>query len=103
MTSHLMIPIDIPDVAVLRTEITSENRLMIYVESTLETTTCSICGQEMRCTYGHGQELKLRHLPVFDMETYVVIRPKRGQCKHCWNELYHDAGRDMVSTEESTY
>jgi transposase len=86
MTSHLTIPIDIPDVEVLRTEITHGKQLMIYVESTLETTTCGICGQEIACTYGHGQALKLRHLPVFDMETYIVIKPRRGQCPHCWQK-----------------
>lgn len=86
MTSHLTIPIDIPDVEVLQTEITPEKQLLIYVESTLETTTCGICGREIACTYGHGQALTLRHLPVFDMATYVVIKPKRGQCKHCWQE-----------------
>lgn len=86
MTSYLTIPIDIPDVKVLGTEITPENQLMIHVESTLETTTCGICGQEIRCTYGRGEKVVLRHLPVLGMETYVVIRPKRGQCKQCWNE-----------------
>ena len=30
--------------------------------------------------------MRLPCLSVFDMETYVVIKPNRGQCNHCWQE-----------------
>jgi transposase len=28
----------------------------------------------------------LRHLPVLNMATYIKIRPRRGQCRHCEHE-----------------
>jgi transposase len=83
MTSSIRVPLDIPEVEVLSTEITSEKQLLIRVESTQKTTACGVCGVDIACTFGHGQEIRLRHLPVFGLETYIVIRPKRGQCLSC--------------------
>ena len=86
MTAEFRIPLDIPEVEVLSTEITKDGRLVIKVESTLETTQCGICGEEIACRYGHGQERELRHLPVLDMPTYIRFRPRRGQCHDCEHE-----------------
>ena len=83
MASELKIPLDIPDVEILDTEITDDGRLLIRVESQVETTKCGICGQEISCTYGHGQEIELRHLSVLGLETYIRLRPRRGQCQDC--------------------
>lgn len=86
MKTAITIPLDIPNVDVLATEITAENHLLIRVESTQETTECGICNQEIACTFGHGQEIRLRHLSVLGLETYIIIRPKRGQCLTCLHE-----------------
>lgn len=86
MASELKIPLDIPDVEVLDREITSDDQLLIKVESQVKTTRCGICGQEIKCSYGHGQEIELRHLSVLGLETYIRIRPRRGQCKTCLHE-----------------
>ena len=83
MSAELKIPLDIPEVEILATEITDDGRIIVQVESTLETTRCGICGQEIACRYGHGQERTLRHLPVLNMTTYIKIRPQRGQCRDC--------------------
>ena len=83
MSAELRIPLDILDVEILATEIADGGRLILRVESTLETTRCGICGQEIACRYGHGQERTLRHLPVLNMATYIKIRPRRGQCRDC--------------------
>ena len=83
MTVAITVPLDIPEVEVLSTEITPENQLLIRVESTQKTTACGVCDVDIACTFGHGQEIRLRHLPVFGLETYIVIRPKRGQCLSC--------------------
>jgi transposase len=86
MKTAITIPLDIPKVEVLETEITAEKQLLIRVESTQETTACGICQQEIACTFGHGQEIRLRHLSVLGLETYIIIRPKRGQCLACLHE-----------------
>ena len=69
MASEIKIPLDLPDVEVLSTEISSDGQLLIRVESQLETTSCGLCGATIRCNQGHGQELRLRHLPVLGLET----------------------------------
>lgn len=86
MASELKIPFDISDVEIINSRITADGKLLIQVESEVETTRCGCCGQEIRCNDGHGQEIKLRHLPVLGMETYLLIRPKRAKCKYCWTE-----------------
>ena len=86
MSAELRIPLDIPEVEIIETEITKENQLIIQIESTRETTKCGICGQEIECRYGHGEERTLRHLPVLGMETYIKFRPRRGQCQSCEHE-----------------
>lgn len=80
------IPLDIPQVEVLSTDIQPGGNLLIQVESQVETTPCGICGQDIRCTFGHGQEIQLRHLPVLGMKTYICIRPRRGRCYACETE-----------------
>lgn len=84
MASALSVPFDIADVAILSSEVRGDNQLWIRVESQLETLTCGCCRQTIRCNAGHGQEVKLRHLPVLGLETYVLIRPRRGECPDCW-------------------
>ena len=86
MAAELKIPLDIPDVDVLKTEITNDGRLIITVESRVDTITCGICHQPLSCNYGHGEWLELRHLSVFGLETCIRIRPRRGQCKTCLHE-----------------
>lgn len=86
MASELKIPFDLADVVVLNSQVTSDGKLVIRVESQLATTRCGVCQQTIRCNDGHGQEIRLRHLPVLGMETYVVMRPKRAKCPHCWPE-----------------
>ena len=86
MKTGITIPLDIPNVEVIGTEITAEKELLIRVKSLEETTACGICKEQLRCTFGHGQEIRLRHLSILDMETYIVLRPKRGQCLECLHE-----------------
>ncbi len=43
----ISIPLDIPDVRVLETEITSTGDFLITVESTLGSATCHNCGREI--------------------------------------------------------
>ncbi|WP_366931568.1 transposase family protein [Thiocapsa sp.] len=49
----------------------------------MEGTHCHRCGKPIDHGYGLGQEIKLRHLPVFDYHTVLVLRPKRYQCHSC--------------------
>jgi hypothetical protein len=49
--AKVTIPIDIPDVDIIGTEITREGKLIIRVESQVETTPCGLCGRALKCNY----------------------------------------------------
>ena len=85
MAEHptISIPLDIPDVRVLRTALLSAQVLLIEVESTLTTTTCRRCGRTISDVHGYDQPIQLRHLPILGSALYIRIRPKRFRCPYC--------------------
>ena len=48
MSAMIQFPLDLPDVEVLKTELSAKGHLVITVESTREGTRCRRCGQEIR-------------------------------------------------------
>jgi transposase len=81
--ASIAIPLDLPDVEVLRTEVTPQRELIIGVESTLTTTTCHRCGRTIDTFYGYDRPIRLRHLPILGMVVFIEIRPKRFRCLFC--------------------
>ena len=82
-TETLQTLLNLPDIAIDRVVLAERKTLKIYVHSTLEGTECHRCGKPIDHDYGLGQEITLRHLPLFDYTTVIVLRPKRYQCRHC--------------------
>jgi len=82
-SAQISFPLDIPQVDVLATRQTRDGKFIITVESRQETTKCGVCKQSVSCNYGHGKRIQLRHLPILGQETYIAIRPRRGQCPTC--------------------
>lgn len=85
MSKHplISIPLDIPDVRVLQTELTKDGELILTVESTRTTTTCRRCGRTIIERHGLDEPRRLRHLPILGRVVYLRIRPKRFQCPWC--------------------
>jgi transposase len=81
--ASIAIPLDLPDVTVLRTEITPRRELIIGVESTQPTATCHQCGRVIDSFYGYDRPIRLRHLPILGMVVFIEIRPKRFRCPFC--------------------
>lgn len=79
----ISIPLDIPDVRVLQTEITKEGELILTIESTLTSTTCRRCGRTITERHGLDDPRLLRHLPILGRVVYLRIRPKRFRCPFC--------------------
>jgi transposase len=79
----ISIPLDIPDVRVLQTEITKEGELILTVESTLSSTSCRRCGRTITERHGLDEPRLLRHLPILGRVVYLCIRPKRFRCPFC--------------------
>jgi transposase len=81
--AQIMVPLDIPDVRVLSTEINKVGDLIITIESTKEGTNCRGCGREIRKRHGYAEWTIIRHLPVFGRPSYLRYRPRRYQCMEC--------------------
>jgi len=81
--AQVTIPLDIPEVRVLKSEINKAGELTITVESTKEITVCRRCGRIIQKFHGYDKWVKLRYLPVFGHPTYLRYRPKRYRCEHC--------------------
>jgi len=81
--AQVTVPLDIPDVRVVRTEMNKVGDLIITVESTKKGTTCRRCGRWIEKFHGHDDWVTVRHLPVFGRPTYLRYRPKRYQCLFC--------------------
>lgn len=84
--AKISFPLDIPQVDVLATRQTQDGKFIITVASRRETTQCGICKTTIPCNYGHGQEIRLRHLPILGQETYIALRPRRAQCPTCQHQ-----------------
>ena len=83
LRAQVNVPLDIPDVRVLKTEINARGELIITIESTKAGTTCRRCGRWIDKFHGHDEWVTLRHLPVFGRPSYLRYRPKRYQCLTC--------------------
>jgi len=81
--AQVTVPLDIPDVRVLSTEINKVGELIITIESTKEGTICRQCGREIRKRHGYDEWTSIRHLPVFGRSSYLRYRPRRYQCMEC--------------------
>lgn len=81
--AQVTVPLDIPDVRVLKTEINKVGELIITIESTKAGTICRQCGREIRKPHGYDEWTIIRHLPVFGRPSYLRYRPRRYQCLEC--------------------
>jgi transposase len=82
-SSEVTVPLGIPNVRVLKTEINKRGEIIITVESTKKGTSCRWCGKWITKTHGYDQWVKVRHLPVFGRPAYLRYRPRRYRCEHC--------------------
>ena len=81
--AQVTIPLDIPDIRVLKTELNEHGELIITVESTQGGSLCRRCGRRITKFHGHDDWVQVRHLPAFGRVTYLRYRPRRYRCETC--------------------
>lgn len=81
--SDVTVPLGIPEVRVIKTEINKKGELIITVESTKKGTNCHWCNGWITKSHGYDEWVEVRHLPVFGRPTYLRYRPKRYECEEC--------------------
>ena len=96
--AQVTVPLDIPDVRVLSTEINKVGELIITIESVKEGTICRQCLREIRKRHGVDEWTIIRHLPVFGRPSYLRYRPRRYQCMVCEG---HPTTTEQLSWRES--
>lgn len=79
----ISIPLDIPDVRVLQTEVAASGDFVITVESTVGSAICHRCGRETTEFHSLDRWISLRHLPILDRQVTIRLRPKRFRCPYC--------------------
>ena len=79
----IMLPLDIPDVEVIGTEINERGNYLLKVENPRNSAVCQYCGRQLTKFNGHNREIELRHLPILGRRVYLRIRPKRYECPNC--------------------
>lgn len=70
------------DIEIIAIEIDKQNQFIFKVVSTKKEIPCRICNKPT-ASYGNGQTLLLRHLPILGRKTFIEITPKRGRCLTC--------------------
>ena len=70
------------NIEIINVKLNSAGEFIIEVKSTQSETYCHKCGKVCK-KHGHGQKMKLRHLPILGRKCFIEIRPPRGICEHC--------------------
>jgi transposase len=81
--AQITLPLEIPDVRVLKTEINQAGEVIITVESIKKETRCRKCGRTISKFHGYDEWVQVRYLPVFGRSSYLRYRPRRYQCLDC--------------------
>jgi len=83
MTTKVTIPLDLPNVRVLKVKMNKKGDYIVSVESTVQYTHCRRCGRKIEHCIGQDRPISLRHLPILGRRVYVRLRPKRFKCPYC--------------------
>lgn len=83
MSASFQIPLDIPDATILSMSNGDKGEIILAVKSTLDSTQCRRCGQEISRFHGYDKPIRLQHLPILERVVYIEIQPKRYCCPHC--------------------
>jgi transposase len=77
--------LNLDDVVIIESILTTKNGIIIRVESTKKEIHCRRCG-ELCDHHGKGSKIQLRHLPILGHKTFIELTPLGGICKKCGKE-----------------
>ncbi len=82
-SAMITIPLDLPDVRVVDTQINDQDEYIITVESTLEGCNCKHCKKKIEAFHQDDEWITIRHLSILERPVYIRMRPKRYNCVRC--------------------
>lgn len=77
--------LNLSNVKVVHYQLVGQNRINLFVESTLPTALCPACKQPSSSVHDLGEPQMLRDLPIWDRRCWLRIVPRRFKCDHCRN------------------
>ena len=94
--TNITIPLALPGVRVLGTDINDQGEIIITVESTLEGCQCKHCQREIKAFHQRDEWITIRHLSILGRPTYIRMQPKRYNCGRC----AHRQGKKKVTSTQ---
>ena len=77
------IELTFPETKIVSTERDKYNDILIRIETAEDHVHCRICNEKIYTRHGSDRERKLKHLPVFGDQTYIIYSPHRYICDDC--------------------
>ncbi len=75
--------LDLPNVRVTHYQLVGQQRLNLFIESTLAAAVCPECQQVSLAVHQVGEPQLLRDLPIWNRRCWLRYAPRRFQCETC--------------------
>lgn len=101
--------LNLTNLKVIHYQLVGENRINLFVESTLDIALCPDCHQASNTLHDHGEPLLIRDLSIWDRWCWLRWIPRRFKCAVCRKTFveqlaWREAGRDYtLRYEEHIY
>ncbi|MEK6574988.1 MAG: transposase family protein [Chloroflexota bacterium] len=75
--------LDLPNVRVTHYQLVGQQRLNLFIESTLAAAVCPDCQQVSLAVHQVGEPQMLRDLPIWNRRCWLRYAPRRFRCETC--------------------
>ena len=69
---HNIDEINLPVAKVVKSKKDKYGRIFITIETTEDHVSCRVCGRDIYKVIGAGRACKLKHIPVFGVDTFII-------------------------------
>jgi transposase len=83
-TASFPIELNIADVEIKRVSMNRNGEYEIRAKSTINGCSCRKCNQPITKFYAYDREIRLQHLSILGMKTYIIIKLPRYRCFDCY-------------------
>jgi transposase len=77
--------LNLPNVKVVHYQLVGQNRINLFIESTLPAALCPNCQQASTSLHDQGEPQMLRDLSIWDRRCWLRLTPRRFKCVNCQN------------------
>lgn len=77
--------LNLPNVKIVHYQLVGQNRINLFVESTLSAAICPNCQQVSTSLHEQGEPQMFRDLSIWDRRCWLRLIPRRFKCATCQN------------------